>query len=163
MGSGLSWTKREVEYLKIAFLQGQHIKAIARDIGRTPSAVNKALSRFGLRNHKVFQIFHGIPKIATLPKKTFGKKIIPTPLQNNISVSSQTLKSKKSSFSEWVPISIVMEWLEKQKIPMLFRKGHVYPFVVSHKPMTTEQMVLYANKLRFERKEKPFMVENVTW
>lgn len=161
MVPGLSWTKKEVEYLKSSFLNGQQIKAIARAMGRTPSAVNKALSRFGLRSHKSFQTYYGIPKVATLPRQYLHKKhtIRPTQPAQNLPLNT----SRDDTQPEWVSMTSVLDWLKNEQIFVLFRAGHSFPFVVGAKPMTTEQVVLHANKLRLERKQPPFMVENVTW
>ena len=49
MGRFVEWTTFEIEQMKIAFLQGKTIKVMAKQLGRTPTALNKALSRFGVR------------------------------------------------------------------------------------------------------------------
>lgn len=43
------WSRQEIECIKSGFLSGLPIKILARKIGRSPSALNKALSRFRIR------------------------------------------------------------------------------------------------------------------
>ncbi|MDR1908054.1 MAG: hypothetical protein LBQ43_04325 [Holosporales bacterium] len=43
------WSHDEIEFIKKGFLSGLSVKVLARKLGRTPSALNKALSRFNIR------------------------------------------------------------------------------------------------------------------
>ena len=46
------WTPEEVDIIKSGFLAGKLVKTIANEIGRTPTAVNKFLSRAGIRTRR---------------------------------------------------------------------------------------------------------------
>ena len=48
----IEWTVQDIEKMKMAFLEGKKIKIIAKQLGRSPTALNKALSRFGIRESK---------------------------------------------------------------------------------------------------------------
>ena len=52
MARFIEWTSGDIEQMKVAFLQGKTIKVIAKQLGRTPTALNKALSRFGIRQSR---------------------------------------------------------------------------------------------------------------
>jgi hypothetical protein len=43
------WTIAEFEILRNGFMSGKRIKVIANEIGRSPTAVNKFISRSGLK------------------------------------------------------------------------------------------------------------------
>lgn len=46
------WSFEEIQKMKTAYLENKSIKAIARMLDRTPTAVNKALTRFKIRPYK---------------------------------------------------------------------------------------------------------------
>ena len=48
----IKWTPEEVDIIKSGFLAGKLVKTIANEIGRTPTAVNKFLSRSGIRTRR---------------------------------------------------------------------------------------------------------------
>ena len=48
----VKWTPEEVDIIKSGFLAGKLVKTIANEIGRTPTAVNKFLSRAGIRTRR---------------------------------------------------------------------------------------------------------------
>ena len=49
MAKGLSWTSEDIAFLKKGFEQKDSIKTLAWKLNRTPTALNKALTRFGIR------------------------------------------------------------------------------------------------------------------
>jgi hypothetical protein len=46
---GKTWTQREYHFLEKAYAEGLAISSIARKLERSPSSINKALSRFNIR------------------------------------------------------------------------------------------------------------------
>ena len=52
MKNTVDWTENKIELLKVSFLQGIAFKEIGRTLGKTASALNKALNRFEIRLQK---------------------------------------------------------------------------------------------------------------
>jgi hypothetical protein len=48
----IQWRQNEIEQMKRLYVNDQPIKIIARLLNRTPTSINKALSRFGIRQKR---------------------------------------------------------------------------------------------------------------
>jgi hypothetical protein len=51
------WSYREIRFIRIGFLSGVPMKVLARQIGRSPSALNKALSRYHIRDKEASETY----------------------------------------------------------------------------------------------------------
>jgi hypothetical protein len=113
---------------------------MARNLGRTPTSINKALSRFEIRTPRKYiekpQKHH--------PSKTYIKE-----------------PEKRFSKIEWTPFKQILSWLKTigHDISVTKERQHL----VDKKPMSTLQILMLANQLRLQRNEEIFLVENVTW
>lgn len=139
------WTQEEIEKMKLNFLKGKSIKTMARELGRTPSALNKALSRFGVR--------HQARKIAPVVdcKKNNGL-IFP-------SIKRQECVQRPHIL--WVSLMKVIDYLSKSGYAIrLCEKGNV---VLNSKKTSHTYLIMLANKLRQEENKPVFMVEEITW
>jgi len=52
MSKVLQWGAEDIEFMRQGFLKGEKIKVMARHLNRTPTALNKALTRFGIRERR---------------------------------------------------------------------------------------------------------------
>jgi hypothetical protein len=137
------WTQEEIEKMKINFLMGKRIKAMARELGRTPSALNKALSRFGIRKQNKKQ-HHAL---------VMSKASVFTSLERK-----ETLKK---SHVLWVNFVKVIEYLSKSGYMVkLCDSGQP---ILDHQHTSKSYLVMLANKLRQQENKPAFMVEDVTW
>lgn len=59
----INWTSGDIRLLRKYYLQQQSLKVMARLLGRSPTAINKCLTRFKIRPIKPTSFF-------SLPKKT---------------------------------------------------------------------------------------------
>jgi len=139
-----AWTETEIDQLRLDFLRGLSIKAIARSMDRTPTSVNKALSRFHIRTPRIFKQRQSIPENPSNPSKR-----------------RKHLFDKNSNHSlSWTPFSVVLEWLKNQGNEVMLSAGQYY---IGRRPHTAMQVVMFANKMRNEQGLDIFLVENLTW
>lgn len=179
----IEWTVQDIEKMKMAFLEGKKIKIIAKQLGRSPTALNKALSRFGIReskrNVKSYDIhpcwsnylipkgFNQSPHYQPILLKNHRSKTIassrslPTePLpKDQFLIKREHLRSTNPI---WVSITKVLRYLERQGY--LIIKGSLKDtYLLEDKTLSTSQLVVLANHLRIEEKKPIFLVDEVTW
>ena len=65
------WSPLEINQAREYFLYGLPIKNIAQKLGRSPSSINKALTRFGIRSST--QRRHSLPKTTDKTKTRKNK------------------------------------------------------------------------------------------
>lgn len=162
------WTKEEVDYLKRLFQKGLSLKEMSHHLGRSPSALNKALNRFDIRKQK---------KTFPVTLKFFPKK--------NVSFSSSSALSKRACNSKntppnserrsitsqvvhWVSLNDVVDWLNSHyirvsKYTTASNTAKTINHYIGKVPVTPLQLVMYANNLRLQKKQTIFMVCGVTW
>lgn len=150
------WTSKDIHTLKLAFLEGLPIKQIAKHLKRTPTALNKALTRFGIR-----------PKGIKSRKSFLNWAETSQALISRVSPSSKRKKSK-SVDSEWVPFSTILNYLKENgdSIKTIHHEGdHAdeQRFLIHGRIYTPLQLLLRANKNRKLENAEPFLVEGITW
>ena len=148
------WSPSEISKAKEYFLNGFAIKDIAQKVGRTPSATNKALTRFGIRafvrrDNKPLKIF------------CYTKDTHKTP-------PGFDRNSLRKQLDNWVSFWKVCSYLGEQKI--CFYEQSTYgteltqrTFLVNDKVHSASQMLLMANKIRVENKQSAFLVYGLSW
>jgi hypothetical protein len=144
-----TWKNNEIEILKNKFLEGKSIKEISKEMGRTPTALNKAVSRFGIRQSRSYK-----------PKSTSRNSI------DNLFTNSDKIifKSKVREENKWVDINKVVNYLHKKGI--FVNKNDIDTkdlYFLDSKPLLASQLVLKANRLRVEENKKIFLVDGITW
>lgn len=177
MGKFIEWTSLEIEEMKTAFLQGQQIKVIARKLGRTPTALNKALSRFGIRPSRKSKITNNeMPidwKHYLLPKgyKCEQPIILPSlePVKPNLAVKqldNDLIKNRerlKKTDSTWVPFSKIISYLEKQGHRITTVDADLGIYELDKRQVESGYLLLLANRLRVEEARPIFLVNEITW
>lgn len=163
-----TWTQEEINTLRSAFLQGQRIKQIASILGKTPTALNKALSRFGIRNTAPPKRYQWLSN--SIPSQIIKTKEIkvqqqPTPIKSK----KKSLRLRLRDCSIWVPLSNIVRYLKDKGIlseiiptpnSPLSKEGRIY--FLHSRLATPSQLILRANELRLEEKKPIFLVEGVT-
>ncbi len=133
------WTEDEIDRLRLDFLRGLPIKAIARSIERTPTAVNKALTRFQIRTPR--NLRKDEAKDSSRRKQFFEK-------DNRI---RETIP--------WIPFLTVIDWLRNQGLIIKRIEDNYH---IGRRPYSPTQLLMFANKLRIEQGHEIFLVEDIT-
>jgi hypothetical protein len=137
-----NWHYEDIIKLRLLFLQGHHIKAIAKELGRTVTALNKAISRFGMRDHgsKPFE------EVKTL---TYYMSLDHRPKK----ISSDTTQSKGVEFN------VVIHFLTDQGISIQYINGS---YVWGYDILNQQQILLRANQMRIDQGLPIFCVSYLT-
>jgi hypothetical protein len=151
------WTANDIETLSVYYTKGFPIKEISRRLGRSPTALHKAISRYKLH-----------PLKSDKPKdKT--KEILPsTSIFKEHNEKSYIKKFFQKCMNEnWVSFNNVVDYLRQKGIDVEFldkkNNNHEDLYALNNKVFVAPQVLLVANKLRIEEKKMPFKVENVSW
>lgn len=147
------WTEEDIKKIRCCFIEGLQIKDIAKELNRTPTAINKALSRFNIR-----PIRQGIEVRSSLKenKTCLAKK------------PSFEIKSLHREIDNWVSFCKLCDYLAQQKVRFYeVTKAGVSleqrQFKVGEKILSTRELMMMANKIRFEKNLGPLFVRGVSW
>ncbi len=152
------WTPQMVEQIRQGFLNGLEIKNMAIAVGKTPCAVNKALSRFGIRRADNLLAFRAKNKqVANVPKQP-----------SKIGIDQWFRKFLNAEMEKWVAFDEVLRYLNKHNIKVLSLNSSSLKllnrkFLVGSKQCSPLQILLIANKLRSEQNQRAFFVKNLSW
>lgn len=145
----LNWASKDIEALKAGFLVGMSMKELARDLQRTPTALNKALSRFNIRERKRFN----------KPART------PSELQA-LQKKKTVVKYKKSPDREvkFTILDEVVNYLGNYgyKIEQKAIKRDskfIAQYFFEKKPISETRLVLIANSIRLDCKKPIFVIQ----
>ncbi|GHT88473.1 hypothetical protein FACS1894113_0970 [Alphaproteobacteria bacterium] len=155
-----SWTVEEFEKLKELFSNGKKIRTMAMAIGRSVSAVNKFLSRSGIRKAR-----SEIRKIVGRKKYKLMHKFNATRKDVGV-IPSIVIKKEANSFSTFSDI-----------IDYIVSKGHTVrknrhfgssfykneEYILDEKPITKAKLLFFANKLRVEEGKPVFKIMEFIW
>ena len=151
------WTPGEIRQLASLYDQKLPIKMIAREMERTPTAVNKALSRFQIRPtlEQQGRINHKKVQREQREMEIFSALTI-----------NHTLSEKTNCFNETSSsMGQIVAWLESEGIDVKpFRNVRLpaFKYLIDKKPMTDLQVVLLANKRRLSGGLSRFVVLGLT-
>ncbi len=152
------WSATDIENARSYFLEGLAIKRIAKELGRTTTATNKALSRFGIRFEKPRK---NLSESHSTYKKE--KSLMPASI-----VPSFERYALQKEFENWVSFWQVCQYLSSQNIclyelsaPNIDLKCR--QFKVGTKTLNAGQLLVIANKMRIEGNLKAFFVKGLSW
>jgi hypothetical protein len=139
------WTESEIYQLRTHFLQGKPIKVIARDLGRTPTALNKAISRFGIRPLRSFKHRKSLSSLqisTSFPAKQTRVH------EKSCSISFNPLHKIPNQI---VDLAQVLQFLKDEgvEVQVISAQGNV--FILNYASVNAQQIVLKANQIRTER------------
>ncbi|MDR0744536.1 MAG: hypothetical protein LBE97_01100 [Holosporales bacterium] len=146
------WTSVEFEKLWAGFLSGKKIKVMAKEIGRSVAAVNKFLSRSGIRKlaperkRKAESVFYKAQKKHVL-----------------IQAATKTIEKKYTAFTDIIKyiVSKGHTVRKNRDFGSMFYKNEEY--FLDEKPMSKTKILILANKLRVEENKPIFKVMDLTW
>jgi hypothetical protein len=143
-----SWTSKEIEKVKTDFTNGKKIKVIASELGRSLTAVNKFISRYGLRKGKKYREKrsnandrHKIPVTRQTFQETFCYKPI-----------------------EYDDFGDVISYLRANGYNIIKVKSLFTPscgYMLDGKPVSKANILLVANKLKTEEWKPIFKVADI--
>jgi hypothetical protein len=147
------WSKADVEQLEKYYAAGKRIKIIAQKLHRSPSAVNKAISRYGLirrcqrmnfsRRTKFFGDTRQLELNNSIQR---GKKFV------DVVTLTRYLESKGYVISKSTDFAKNIFCCAKEEI-----------FTVNNVPMTTMNLLLLANKIRIDERQPIFASRDIMW
>jgi hypothetical protein len=152
------WTDEEIALLRCKFTAGKRIKTIAGEIGRSETAVNKFLSRAGIRRKGTRARFGELPrhnKHRCDPALRMGYHIVrqmyPDEIQIDIDGVVRYLKSKGHKIS---------------RVNNREYQSHGWAcggYVCDGHPISDTKLLLLANRLRTEARQPIFTVNSLMW
>lgn len=161
----MCWAETDINTLRISFLQGLSLKAMARILDKSPGAVNKALTRFSIRpakkNKCVWSLF---------PHKSENSKALVlrtrplVSLRSTVAWHSKGVRMTQQKLdSHWVSLKDVINFLHEQRESVtVMGHGKEAVYYMNRRMVVPSQLLLKANQLRFEKKLAPFCVDSLT-
>ncbi|MDR2458993.1 MAG: hypothetical protein LBD43_02790 [Holosporales bacterium] len=152
------WTDEEITLLRYKFATGKRIKIIADEIGRSETAVNKFLSRAGIRRKGTRSRFVGLTR-RNKPR--------------NHHILSMDSRITGRMYPDEVPIDIdgVVHYLRSKghKISKFSNRDYQYyggeneGYICDGHPISETKLLLLANRLRTEERQPIFTVNSLVW
>ena len=146
------WNQSEIELLKEEFNNGTKIKIIASKLGKTETAVNKFLTRCGIR-----------PKYRIISSNHKCKLNI-----NRIHIGTNTSAKWLSLFNNVVDFEYIIKYLKSKgyKISNIVTDNIklFYPnseYILDGRPVSKTKLLILANKLRESENKKAFKLEYI--
>jgi len=156
-----TWTSLEIEQLTQGFLSGTPLKELARKMDRTPTALNKALTRFGIRRERpkeektLWNDFGNAEKLHTLNPMTAIKKF-----------DRRFRKLQNALVNQWVPMEQVLGVLDSNGHRVYMAQAHKDPreslYALDGRTVTALKIIFLANRYRIAHDQAPFYVAEVT-
>ncbi|MDP2193735.1 MAG: hypothetical protein Q8K36_04355 [Alphaproteobacteria bacterium] len=155
------WTQNDINLLKTYYMQGLPIKLISQHLGRSQTALSKAISRFNLLKYKPVQTV-----------RNEYRNI----LDDSLSILRRKANHKAAQIKrffcletseKWVRLDEVIAYLKRNKIrvSLLNQKNGSGEclYSLNQKTVVSSQLLLAANRLRVEKNQVPFKVKNLSW
>ena len=151
------WTPSDVRRLASLYNEKSPLKIMARELERTPTAVNKALTRFNIR-----------PTLEQLGK-TNPKKAVKERRERDIACAltiDYEQYADPGRIYEQRPaiMDAIIQWLEDEGVtvvPFSHKLLPAYKYRVDKSVMTDLQLVLFANRKRLEERLPVFAVQGL--
>ncbi len=144
------WTPKEIDIIKSGFLAGKLVKTIANEIGRTPTAVNKFLSRSGIRTRRW-----------SIPKR--DHTMIRT---KNFAASKQMLNAVYTN-EVVTDFREVLGFLKSNGYTICRNSKKTFApmdnYAINERPISDVKLLILANRLRCEKHQPIFAVPELSW
>lgn len=138
------WTPAEVKMLKEGFLMHRPIKSLAREMNRSPTALNKALSRFKIRE-----------RVRTL-RPAGTRPYAPSYRRRRRYVEDFQLVSM-----EQVVIFMRSQGYEVRRRLLQINERFSLQYIINQRPVSGTKLLVMANQLRLEAQAPIFVVEHI--
>lgn len=152
------WSPSDIETLKNGFLNGMSFKLLSERLGRSTTAVNKALSRFQIR-----------PVRTRLKKTDWAQR----PRQNLFQrrfVETEKIKVMRAALRRQRPVTITPSFLlaylqsHGYSITMcnhVINAQHGRRYMLNQRPLTLVQLLVKANSIRLDEGKPIFLLEEL--
>lgn len=135
-----SWSPTELSQLQLAYTQGVPLKTLAQQLGRSPSALNKALTRFRIRPPR--------------PPKQEPSSPRPSPFFRHSHVK---LRTSRLHLPRLISMEQLMLFLNQQGYCAQTRRfllnQHIYPYyLINQRPSSPVHLLVLANTLRLQQR-----------
>ena len=152
------WTPEEIALIKSGFLKGKLVKTIALEVGRSPTAVNKFLSRAGIRTRRWTIRKNGYPKQASSEHKhSLENSAKKQDLMDDVMFPDEVT----TDFQE------VLNYLEANGYPISRNINKAFAptddYTINDKPVSDGKLLILANRLRRENCQPVFIVPELLW
>lgn len=149
------WSAADIKNARSYFLEGLTIRDIAKELGRSVTATNKALSRFGIRFEKPRRNYTELQQ----PKKRIFSPIVAPSFER---------KSLRQELESWVSFGHLCQYLSSQNICLYELSTpsielDYRQFRVGTQVLNARQLLVIANKIRTENSQKAFFVKGLSW
>ena len=156
-----TWKQTDIERLKNYYTQGLPIKKIAQHLGRSQTALSKAITRFNLLQYKPPQ------KIRRDYKHFLENTLRRAPIKQ----SQKTVFIKRffalETSEKWVDFKDILHFLSKNNIEVNClqknNKDGEPLYSLNRKTVVPAQILLVANRIRVENAAVPFKVKKLSW
>lgn len=161
----MAWEEQDIRTLRSLFLKGMPIKIMATLMKKTPGAVNKALSRLGIRpvrQHKPLWMATTAEEKARIHKpRNKIKKVVS--LRETPSWRALNKEACPSTHKLWVGWPEVVAYLQKcgEKISIT-GKGEQAMFYIGKRTCSRAQLLIRANQNRSEQQLPLYCVHAFT-
>ena len=144
------WTSEEISLIRTGFLAGKLVKTIANEVGRTPTAVNKFLSRSGIRTRR-WTIDRTKTKISSID------------IAVNMKQQKRQLETNEvvSKFQEVVGYLKANGYTVSKNEQSSFTP--MCHYTLNNVPTSNVKLLLLANRLRCENHQPVFAVPELAW
>lgn len=156
-----TWTSFDIEQLMKGYLSGTPLKSLAREMNRTPTALNKALTRFGIRRER--------PKQEKTLWNDFGNMKPETTIHPMTAIrrfDRKFRKQQKALINEWVPMDQILSVLDAKGHHVYMLESNKDPrrsiYSLDDRKLSALQLVFMANRYRIQQNKAPFYVAEVT-
>lgn len=150
------WTNENKKELLNLYIEGHSLKVMSRMIGRSTTAINKALQRFKIRElAKEYQ------------KQRLACVLLKKPTMNTFEQMVQSYKKQTKSYRR--------HWIDmEQALFLLMRKGHIvekrtqesfnepHQLHIDGKPFSPEQISVLINQHREREQMAPLYIKGVS-
>jgi hypothetical protein len=149
------WSAADIKNARSYFLEGLTIRDIAKELGRSVTATNKALSRFGIRFEKPRRNYTELQQ----PKKRIFSPIVAPSFER---------KALRQELESWVSFGHLCQYLSSQNICLYELSApsielDYRQFRVGTQVLNAGQLLVIANKIRTENNQKAFFVKGLSW
>ena len=159
------WTPEEIALIKSGFLEGKLVKVIALEVGRSPTAVNKFLSRSGIRTRRwSIQKSAHLEQLSPKNNRSLKGRENLIKQQNSIKVGET---DDVYSGEVTTDFQEVLEYLRSNGYSISKNSKKMFAptddYVVNDKPISDVRLLILANRLRCEKHQPVFSVSEIAW
>lgn len=170
------WTQNDIEALTDGYLAGATLKEMAIKFNRSTSAVNKALSRFGIRRdlqvarENIYGVLRDELKGA-ISRKVVKSLVLYCKRKPQKHQKIKSLSASLTAFHQEYMLSAQAagtEWVEMHDLLNYLRRHHIVVFEVKdkyfidHQSFTKEGVLKLVNTYREAENKQPWYVKGVT-